>query len=146
MPSFDVVSEIDKHELTNAIDQANRELTNRFDFRGTNARFELDDLVVSMSAPSEFQLQQMMDILRQRLTARAIDVGRLVCAPANRGPLPRPWQRREQSGRCTPESDGQTGYRTGTGQEDRRPIEGRQVEGRSANQWRQASRQRQEAR
>lgn len=74
MPSFDVVSEIDKHELTNAIDQANRELTNRFDFRGTNARFELDDLVVSMSAPSEFQLQQMMDILRQRLTARAIDV------------------------------------------------------------------------
>ena len=74
MPSFDVVSEIDKHELTNAIDQANRELTNRFDFRGTNARFELDDLVVSMSAPSEFQLQQMMDILRPRLTARAIDV------------------------------------------------------------------------
>ncbi len=74
MPSFDVVSEIDKHELTNAIDQANRELTNRFDFRGTNARFELDDSVVSMSAPSEFQLQQMMDILRQRLTARAIDV------------------------------------------------------------------------
>ncbi|MEZ5455201.1 MAG: YajQ family cyclic di-GMP-binding protein [Lysobacteraceae bacterium] len=74
MPSFDVVSEIDKHELTNAIDQANRELTNRFDFRGTSARFELDDAVVSMSAPSEFQLQQMMDILRQRLTARSIDV------------------------------------------------------------------------
>jgi cyclic-di-GMP-binding protein len=74
MPSFDVVSEIDKHELTNAIDQANRELTNRFDFRGTDARFQLEDATVAMTAPSEFQLQQMLDILRQRLTARSIDV------------------------------------------------------------------------
>ena len=74
MPSFDVVSEIDKHELTNAVDQANRELGNRFDFRGTDARFSLEESVVQMTAPSEFQLQQMLDILRQRFTARSIDV------------------------------------------------------------------------
>lgn len=74
MPSFDVVSEVDKHELTNAVDQANRELTNRFDFKGSDARFELDDAVITQLAPSDFQLKQMIDILRQRLTARSIDV------------------------------------------------------------------------
>jgi cyclic-di-GMP-binding protein len=73
MPSFDVVSEVDKHELTNAIDQAQRELGNRFDFRNVDARFELDESVVSMRAPSEFQLQQMRDILDARLIARKID-------------------------------------------------------------------------
>ena len=73
MPSFDVVSEVDKHELTNAIDQANRELSNRFDFKGSDAKFELDKLVVKVQAPSEFQLQQMQDILRARLIARKID-------------------------------------------------------------------------
>ncbi|WP_300617949.1 YajQ family cyclic di-GMP-binding protein [Dokdonella sp.] len=74
MPSFDVVSEVDKHELTNAVDQANRELGNRFDFKGTDARFELDDAVITQSAPSEFQLKQMGEILRARLSARGIDV------------------------------------------------------------------------
>lgn len=74
MPSFDVVSEVDKHELTNAVDQANRELTNRFDFKGVDARFELDGFVITLSAPSDFQLKQMLEILRQRLTARRIDV------------------------------------------------------------------------
>ncbi|MCW4454457.1 YajQ family cyclic di-GMP-binding protein [Flavobacterium sp. MXW15] len=74
MPSFDVVSEVDKHELTNAIDQANRELSTRFDFKGVDARFEQDDQVINQSAPSDFQLKQMTDILRQRLTARGIDV------------------------------------------------------------------------
>ena len=74
MPSFDIVSEVDKHELTNAVDQAIRELTNRFDFRGVDARFELDGYVITLSAPSDFQLRQMLDILRARLTARKIDV------------------------------------------------------------------------
>src|SRR6476620_8163045 len=74
MPSFDVVSEVDTHELTNAIDQANRELTTRFDFKGVEARFERNDTVIEQSAPSEFQLQQMADILRARLVARKIDV------------------------------------------------------------------------
>ena len=73
MPSFDIVSEVDTHELTNAVDQANRELTTRFDFKGVDARFERDDNVIAQSAPSEFQLKQMQDILRARLVARGID-------------------------------------------------------------------------
>lgn len=73
MPSFDIVSEVDTHELTNAVDQANRELTTRFDFKGVEASFDLDDTVISMAAPSDFQLQQMTDILRARLAARKID-------------------------------------------------------------------------
>ena len=74
MPSFDVISEVDKHELTNAVDQANRELGNRFDFKGVDAKYVLDDGVITQNAPSEFQLQQMLDILRARLIARKIDV------------------------------------------------------------------------
>lgn len=73
MPSFDIVSEVDKHELTNAIDQAQRELGNRFDFRNVDAKFVLDDTTVAINAPSEFQLQQMRDILDARLIARGID-------------------------------------------------------------------------
>jgi len=73
MPSFDVVSEVDTHELTNAVDQANRELTTRFDFKGVDAKYILEDEVISQSAPSDFQLQQMTDILRARLSARKID-------------------------------------------------------------------------
>ncbi|QHS10445.1 YajQ family cyclic di-GMP-binding protein [Sinimarinibacterium sp. NLF-5-8] len=74
MPSFDVVSEVNQHELTNAVDQAKRELTNRFDFRGVEASFELEDSVIVLTAPSEFQLQQMTDILYPRLAARKIDL------------------------------------------------------------------------
>ena len=74
MPSFDVISEVDKHELTNAIDQANRELATRFDFKGVAAKFEQDDQVVNLSAPSDFQLKQMTDILNARLAARSIDI------------------------------------------------------------------------
>jgi uncharacterized protein YajQ (UPF0234 family) len=74
MPSFDIVSEVDRHELVNAVDQARRELTTRFDFRNVEASFEHDDKLVTLSAPSEFQLTQMLDILRARLVARGIDV------------------------------------------------------------------------
>lgn len=73
MPSFDVVSEVNSHELTNAVDQANRELSNRFDFKGVDAKFVLEDGVITQSAPSDFQLKQMEDILRARLIARGID-------------------------------------------------------------------------
>ncbi|MFZ5636059.1 MAG: YajQ family cyclic di-GMP-binding protein [Pseudomonadota bacterium] len=73
MPSFDIVSEVDVHELTNAVDQANRELSNRFDFKGVDAKFVLDDKLITQSAPSDFQLKQMSDILRARLIARGID-------------------------------------------------------------------------
>ena len=77
MPSFDVVSEVDKHELTNAVDQANRELTTRFDFKGSNAKFELEDFVITASGASEFQLQQMRDILKTRLATRKVDLREL---------------------------------------------------------------------
>lgn len=73
MPSFDIVSEVDTHELTNAVDQANRELTTRFDFKGVDAAYALEESTIAMHAPSEFQLQQMRDILDARLIARKID-------------------------------------------------------------------------
>ena len=74
MPSFDIVSELSPHEIGNAIDQANREVSTRFDFEGTNAKFELNDFVVTLSAPADFQLKQMMDILKLKLTKRGIDI------------------------------------------------------------------------
>jgi cyclic-di-GMP-binding protein len=77
MPSFDTVSEIDGHEVTNAVDQANRELEQRFDFRGTGATFERDgkdEFTIMMKANAEVQLKQMLDILRLRLSKRGIDV------------------------------------------------------------------------
>jgi uncharacterized protein YajQ (UPF0234 family) len=74
MPSFDIVSELDQHELTNAIDQANREVTTRFDFKGSNAKFDLKDEVCSLQAEADFQLQQMLDVLRSKLTNRNIDI------------------------------------------------------------------------
>ena len=74
MPSFDIVSELDKHELSNAVDQANRELETRFDFRGVDAKFELDGFVIKQSAPSDFQLEQMLAILHGRMLARGIDL------------------------------------------------------------------------
>ena len=74
MPSFDVVSEIDTHELTNAVDQAIRELSQRFDFKGTDAAFELEDTTVTMSAPAEFQLKQMLEILKLKIAKRGIDI------------------------------------------------------------------------
>lgn len=74
MPSFDVVSELNKHELTNAVDQANRELSQRFDFKETGAVFELLDKTVTLKAQVEFQLKQMMDILTLRCSKRGIDL------------------------------------------------------------------------
>ncbi|EEF78433.1 YajQ family cyclic di-GMP-binding protein [Methylophaga thiooxydans] len=74
MPSFDIVSEVDKHELTNAVDQANRELANRFDFRGTDARVDQSDKVLTLHADSDFQLDQLLDILRLKLVKRGIEI------------------------------------------------------------------------
>jgi len=74
MPSFDVVSKIDKHEVTNAVDQANREVKTRFDFKDTNSRFELADNVITLIAPNKFQLQQMQQILEPKLVKRGVDI------------------------------------------------------------------------
>ncbi len=74
MPSFDIVSEINNQEVTNVVDQSNREVVTRFDFKGSNAKFELEDNQVTMRAPNEFQLKQMFDILKGRLAGRKVDV------------------------------------------------------------------------
>lgn len=75
MPSFDVVSEINRHELTNAIDQCNREVNNRFDFKGTNSRVEHKEAILTLVAPAEFQIKQIIDILQLKMSKRGIDVG-----------------------------------------------------------------------
>ena len=80
MPSFDVVSEVDRHEVTNAVDQANREVNTRFDFKGVNAKFEQNGLQVTLVAEAEFQIQQMLDILRSKLIKRDVDVACIECA------------------------------------------------------------------
>lgn len=72
MPSFDVVSEVDKHEAQNAVDQANRELSTRFDFRGVSASFELKDFVVTMIADNKTQLDQMKSMLISAMIKRSI--------------------------------------------------------------------------
>ena len=77
MPSFDVVSELNGHELRNAVDQANRELSQRFDFKDTGAVFELEEHTVTMKAQVDFQLKQMLDILKLRLSKRGIDLAYL---------------------------------------------------------------------
>ncbi|MBN2646621.1 MAG: YajQ family cyclic di-GMP-binding protein [Thiotrichales bacterium] len=74
MPSFDIVSELDKHELQNAVDQANKEVTTRFDFKGTDSQFELNGTTVTMKTESDFQLKQMLDILLQKANRRGIDI------------------------------------------------------------------------
>ena len=75
MPTFDIVSEVDMHELTNAIDQTNREVTNRFDFKGTNSRVTQSDDILTLIAPVEFQIKQINDILQNKLSKRGIDLG-----------------------------------------------------------------------
>ena len=75
MPSFDVVSDYDAHEARNAVDQANREVQTRFDFKGTGSKFVLDGQVIALTTQSDFQLKQMIDILHQKLARRGVDLG-----------------------------------------------------------------------
>ena len=74
MPSFDVVSEVNKQEVHNAVNQATRELDTRFDFKGTDATFTLNAMTVTMRAQNDFQLKQMLDVLTKRLAGRSIDI------------------------------------------------------------------------
>jgi len=74
MPSFDAVSELNAHEVANAVDQANRELSQRFDFKDSGARFELKELTVTLHAQVDFQLKQMLEILKLRLAKRGVDL------------------------------------------------------------------------
>ena len=77
MPSFDVVSEVDMHELRNAVDQANKEVTTRYDFKGSDCSFELNDEVITLKAEGEFQIKQMRDVLRSKMVARKVDTSAL---------------------------------------------------------------------
>jgi len=74
MPSFDIVSEYDAHEARNAVDQANKEVSTRFDFKGSNAEFELQENSILMKAESTFQLQQMLPMIFSKMTKRGIDI------------------------------------------------------------------------
>ena len=74
MPSFDVVSDFDSHEAKNGVDQANREVNTRFDFKGTGSKYELEDQTVILTTQSDFQLKQMIDILHQKLSKRGINI------------------------------------------------------------------------
>lgn len=74
MPSFDVVSDFDAHEARNGVDQANREVTTRFDFKGTGSKYEIDEQVITLTSQSDFQLKQMVDILHQKLAKRGINI------------------------------------------------------------------------
>ena len=74
MPSFDVVSDFDTHEASNGVDQANREVNTRFDFKGTDSKFELEEQVITLTSQSDFQLQQMRDILYQKISKRGINI------------------------------------------------------------------------
>ena len=77
MPSFDIVSEVDTHEVTNAVDQTNREIGNRFDFKGTGATVEQGDTTLTLKSENEFQIKQMLDILYKKMAKRGIDIAAL---------------------------------------------------------------------
>ena len=79
MPSFDIVSEVDMHEIANAIDQANREVGTRFDFKGSDAKFEsVSPTAISVSAEVDFQVHQMLDVLRGKIIKRGVDIKSLI--------------------------------------------------------------------
>ena len=74
MPSFDIVSQVDRQEVKNAVDQTNKEVQNRFDFKGSDARVELNELALTVFADDDFKLGQVMDVLRGRLAKRNVDI------------------------------------------------------------------------
>jgi len=77
MPSFDIVSEVNLHELSNAVDQTNREVGNRFDFKGSNARVEQKESLLTVHGENEFQIRQLLDILHMRMAKRGIELAAL---------------------------------------------------------------------
>ena len=77
MPSFDIVSEVDLHEVTNSVDQTNREVSNRFDFKGSNARVEQKESILTVHGDNEFQIRQILDIMHKRMAKRGIDIAAL---------------------------------------------------------------------
>jgi hypothetical protein len=74
MPSFDIVSEVNQVEVRNAVDQSSKEVATRYDFKGSDARIEVNEKVLTVFADAEFQLDQVMDILLGKLSKRGVDV------------------------------------------------------------------------
>ena len=74
MPSFDIVSQVDRQEVKNALEQTNKEISQRFDFKGSDARVEQNELTLTVYGDDEFKLGQVLDVLRQRLAKRNVDV------------------------------------------------------------------------
>ena len=74
MPSFDIVSQVDRQEVKNAVDQANKEVGNRFDFKGSDARVEQAELALTVFGDDDFKLGQVLDVLRGRMAKRSIDI------------------------------------------------------------------------
>jgi uncharacterized protein YajQ (UPF0234 family) len=85
MPTFDIVSEVDLHEVTNAVDQTNREIGNRFDFKGVNAKVRQRDSGLALESENEFQIRQMLDILHKKMAKRGIDVAALAAGEIETG-------------------------------------------------------------
>lgn len=83
MPSFDIVSNIDQSEIANAVDQANREVSTRFDFKGTNAKVEISKNQITLTAPTDFQLKQVDEIFRNKLAKRQVDIRAMNYKPIN---------------------------------------------------------------
>jgi uncharacterized protein YajQ (UPF0234 family) len=81
MPSFDIVSEVDKQEVRNAVEQVNREVGTRFDFKGSDARVEQNDYALTVYADDEFKLEQVKEILNLKLVKRGIDIRALEVKP-----------------------------------------------------------------
>lgn len=77
MPSFDIASEVDMHEIANAVDQANREIGNRYDFKGTDSKVEHTETSLTLRSESDFQIKQIQDILNKKLAKRGIDIAAL---------------------------------------------------------------------
>lgn len=77
MPSFDIVSEVDLHEVTNAVDQSNREIGNRFDFKGSDSRVEQNEATLTLHSSNEFQIRQVLDILHKKLAKRGVNIAAL---------------------------------------------------------------------
>lgn len=84
MPSFDIVSEVNRQEVKNAVEQVNKEVANRFDFKGSDARVEQKELVLTVFADDEFKLGQVLDVLRGRMAKRNIDVRSLEVGPVEK--------------------------------------------------------------
>ena len=127
MPSFDVVSEVDEHELANAIDQANREISNRFDFKGSDARVDYAEPVLTIFADDEFKAGQVRDILEPKLVKRGIDIGCLEPGEVE-------------------ERDGAPRYRCRPGQNIGKEDQVKQDEGSGCDSGRATAHHRQEAR